>query len=60
VAAAHQNPLEHWLTLGALEGRDPSAGFDIQTYVDTNADAAAAYNAHNIEAFLDILASDWA
>jgi hypothetical protein len=48
------------LTLGALEGRDPSAGFDIQTYVDTNADAAAAYNAHNIEAFLDILASDWA
>ena len=42
VAAAGLNPLVHYLTVGAAEGRDPHPLFDTSFYLDGNADVAAA------------------
>ena len=38
VAAAGVNPLDHYMTFGWREGRDPSAGFDTLGYLAANSD----------------------
>lgn len=42
VAAAGVNPLQHYLTYGWKEGRDPNAYFSTTSYLTQNADVAAA------------------
>ena len=42
MAAAGINPLVHYLTWGAAEGRDPSPLFDTSYYLKSNPDVAAA------------------
>lgn len=56
VAASDMNPLTHFLTYGASEGRAPSAayeavseGFDEADYLAANADVAAAVEAGDFE-----------
>ncbi len=40
VAAAGVDPLQHWLTFGMLEGRDPNPEFDTAWYLAQNPDAS--------------------
>jgi hypothetical protein len=40
VAAAGVDPLQHWLTFGMLEGRDPNPEFDTDWYFAQNPDAS--------------------
>jgi glycosyltransferase involved in cell wall biosynthesis len=42
VAAAHVNPLVHFFTVGAVEGRHPHPLFDTSWYLQQNPDVAAA------------------
>lgn len=42
VAATRQDPLEHYLTSGWKEGREPSAGFQGQAYLQAHPDVKAA------------------
>ena len=42
MAAAGVDPLQHYLTYGWKEGRDPSANFDTKAYLAANPDVAAA------------------
>jgi len=42
VAESGRDPLEHYLTSGWREGRDPSRTFSIQDYLELNPDVAAA------------------
>ncbi|MGC9964448.1 MAG: FkbM family methyltransferase [Syntrophobacteraceae bacterium] len=42
VAGAGINPLEHYLTWGAAEGRDPNPLFDTSYYLESNPDVAGA------------------
>lgn len=42
VAAAGQNPLDHFLERGWKEGRDPSRDFSLADYLELNPDVAAA------------------
>ena len=42
VAAAGQDPLEHYLLAGRWEGRDPRAGFRAADYLEVNPDVAAS------------------
>ena len=42
MAAAGVNPLEHYMTFGAKEGRDPSPFFDSSAYLAAYPDVAAA------------------
>ncbi len=43
VAAAHLDPLRHYLDYGWKEGRDPSAFFSTAWYLNQNPDVAAAH-----------------
>jgi serralysin len=43
VAAAGVNPLEHYEQFGFKEGRNPSAFFHANDYLDANPDVAAAH-----------------
>ena len=43
VKAAGVNPLQHYISYGADEGRDPSANFDTDNYLLVNTDVAAAH-----------------
>ena len=40
--AAGVNPLDHYMAVGAREGRDPSGAFDTTDYLAANPDVAAA------------------
>jgi hypothetical protein len=42
VAAAGIDPLTHYMSAGAQEGRDPSGAFDTAAYLAANPDVAAA------------------
>lgn len=42
VAIRHQDPLQHFLTLGWRLGRSPSAAFNTRIYLELNQDVAAA------------------
>lgn len=42
VAESGQDPLEHFLTFGWREGRDPNPRFSVNDYLENNADVAAA------------------
>jgi hypothetical protein len=42
VAESGQDPLEHYLTKGWLEGRNPSAFFSTRGYLEANPDVAAS------------------
>ncbi|THD58912.1 hypothetical protein [Phenylobacterium sp.] len=42
VAKTGYDPLDHFLTWGWREGRDPNEGFSLAHYVETNPDVAAA------------------
>jgi len=42
VAAAGMDPLDHFLTFGWQEGRDPNASFSVKSYLEINPDVAAS------------------
>jgi hypothetical protein len=42
VAESGQDPLEHYLTIGWLEGRNPNPYFSTRGYLEANPDVAAA------------------
>jgi hypothetical protein len=42
VASAGMDPLDHFLTFGWQEGRDPNPAFSVKSYLEINPDVAAA------------------
>jgi hypothetical protein len=41
VTSAGRDPVDHFLTAGWLEGRDPTRGFSVEDYLELNPDVAA-------------------